>query len=228
MKYIFVAIAFIYVVTPTQAQDCQSAYSPMLEDTKIETTNYNKKGKISNVVKTHIYEVQSKGDTTLAKVQAQMLDDEGEEVFKNQYEIKCAKGVILVDMRTFLGEMAKQFEKMEAKVEGNFIEYPDNMTPGTSLPDAEMVIDISSDSPISIKVRMNMTDRKVEAMEKITTPAGTFDCVKVSYTIETKMGFNRSTRSAIWMAKGIGTVKMESYDKKGNVDFWSEMTKFEK
>jgi hypothetical protein len=228
MKHFLIALIFLFTQVNTQAQDCQSAYSPILEDTKLEMTNYDKKGRISSISKANIYEVASKGDTTAAKVHAQVVDEEGEEIFKSDYEIKCIKGVILMDMRDVLGEMAKQFEKMDVAVEGNFIEYPDNMTVGTKLPDAEMVMTMNADSPVPIKIRINMTERKVEAQESITTSAGTFNCLKLTYAIETKMGFSRSTRSAVWLAKGVGNVKTESYNKKGNVDFKSELTKFEK
>jgi hypothetical protein len=228
MKHFLIALVFLFTLSSSQAQDCQSAYSPILEDTKMEMTNYDKKGRISSISKANIYEVASKGDTTAAKVHAQVVDDEGEEIFKSDYEIKCIKGVILMDMRDIMGDMAKQFEKMDVAVEGNFIEYPDNMTVGTKLPDAEMVMTMNAESPVPIKIRINMTERKVEAQESITTSAGTFNCLKLTYTIETKMGFSRSTRSAVWLAKGVGTVKTESYDKKGNVDFKTELTKFEK
>jgi hypothetical protein len=228
MKYFFIALIFLFTQTRNQAQDCQSGYSPMLEDTKLEMTNYDKKGRIISISKANIYEVASKGDTTAAKVHAQIVDEEGEEIIKTDYEIKCLKGVILMDMRSLLGDLGKQIDKMDVTVEGNFIEYPDKMSVGTKLPDAEMVLTMNADSPVPIKIRMNMTERKVEAQESITTSAGTFDCLKLTYTIETKMGFSRSTRSAVWLAKGVGTVKTESYDKKGNVDFKSELTKFEK
>jgi hypothetical protein len=228
MKYYLIALIFLFNQTKNQAQDCQSAYSPMLEDTKMEMTNYDKKGRISSISKANIYELTNRGDTTAAKVHAQIVDEEGEEIFKSEYEIKCLKGIILLDMRDIMGDLGKQFDKMDVSVEGNFIEYPDNMTVGTKLPDAEMVLTMNADSPLPIKIRVNMVERKVEAQESITTSAGTFDCLKLTYSIETKMGFSRSTRSAVWLAKGVGTVRTESYDKKGNVDFKSELTKFEK
>jgi hypothetical protein len=226
MKHILIVFALLFSSIQSHAQDCNSAYAPLLEDTKMEVTNYGKKGKIVSIIKSHIYEVDNVVDSTVAKFHSLMVDDEGEEILKSNYVLKCIKGSVWIDMRDMLGDLTKQFEKMDITVEGNFIEYPDNMSVNTKLPDAEMVLSMNSDSPMPIKIRFNMTDRKVEAQETITTAAGTFNCLKLTYNMEAKMGFSRTTRSAIWLSKGVGTVKSESYDKKGNVDFRSELTKF--
>ncbi len=52
--------------------------------------------------------------------------------------------------------------------------------------------------------------------EEVNTKAGTFDCVKISYLMRTKVVVKSSTvRVTEWYAKGIGLVKSESYDMKG-------------
>lgn len=52
--------------------------------------------------------------------------------------------------------------------------------------------------------------------EKVSTTAGKFDCIKISYLQRTKILLKSETlRITEWYAKGIGLVKSEAYDMKG-------------
>lgn len=54
--------------------------------------------------------------------------------------------------------------------------------------------------------------------EQISTTAGKFDCIKISYLKRTKIVLKNTTvRVTEWYAKGIGLVKSEAYDLKGKV-----------
>lgn len=55
--------------------------------------------------------------------------------------------------------------------------------------------------------------------EEVETTAGTFKCAKMSYLKRTKVALTTTTlRITEWYAKGIGLVKAESYNTKGNLD----------
>lgn len=59
---------------------------------------------------------------------------------------------------------------------------------------------------------------KYEGVEKVHTPAGDFDCVKVSYQLKGKiMLFSMSEYCVDWYALGIGMVKSQETDKRGRV-----------
>lgn len=52
--------------------------------------------------------------------------------------------------------------------------------------------------------------------EKVSTTAGKFDCLKISYLKRTKIVLKSTTwRVTEWYAEGVGLVKSESYDTKG-------------
>lgn len=56
---------------------------------------------------------------------------------------------------------------------------------------------------------------KVVAEERITTPAGTFDCLKLTGTADEKMGGSGYTYNYLynwWIARGIGIVRYEIYE----------------
>ena len=79
---------------------------------------------------------------------------------------------------------------------------------------------------------MNMTttvhNRKVEAVERVTTEAGTFECFKVSYDVMTDAMIDIRTKGIEWIAKDVGAVRTETYNKNGKLTGYSELIKIEK
>jgi hypothetical protein len=68
-----------------------------------------------------------------------------------------------------------------------------------------------------MNMTINVSNRKVEAVENLTTPAGTFECYKISFDVATKMMINVKSKGVEWFAKGIGMVKNETYDSNGKL-----------
>ena len=79
-----------------------------------------------------------------------------------------------------------------------------------------------------MNMNIKILNRKVEASESVNTLAGTFDCYKITYDMEMKSIINITTKGAEWIAKGVGVVKTEQYDKKGNLTGYTLLSKFEK
>jgi hypothetical protein len=103
------------------------------------------------------------------------------------------------------------------------MEIPLNPTPGDILPDANVAMALKMGF-VNMKISADLTNRKVEAIEDITVKGGTFKCYKFSSDINSSaMGIKVKGKSADWYAKGIGTVKNESYDKNGNLQSRSEL-----
>lgn len=69
-----------------------------------------------------------------------------------------------------------------------------------------------------------ITFRKSEANKSTTTPAGTFDCFKISYDSEIKAGLKMTVKGVEWVAKNIGVVRSESYDKNGKLTGYTVMS----
>ena len=71
---------------------------------------------------------------------------------------------------------------------------------------------------INMNTNVETINRKVEKQESITTPAGTFDCYVIYSETKTKMMMaNKTFPSRTWLAKGVGMVKQESYNKNGKL-----------
>ena len=99
------------------------------------------------------------------------------------------------------------------------------LSPDAVLPDADMLAVINM-SPIKMRLTFIMTNRKVVGEETITTPAGTFDCIVLTYDYESKMGIKVTGSTKQWFAEGIGLVKQIDLNKKGKETNRTLLTKF--
>ena len=67
-----------------------------------------------------------------------------------------------------------------------------------------------------LKNEINISGAAYMGNETVSTTAGKFDCIKISYLKRTKIVLKTTTlRITEWYAKGIGLVKSEAYDTKG-------------
>lgn len=77
---------------------------------------------------------------------------------------------------------------------------------------------------INLKLSTNIINRRVEAIEDIAVPAGSFQCFKLTGDIiATVMGKKANSSTAEWYAKGVGVVKSETYDKNGKLDSYIQL-----
>ena len=69
-----------------------------------------------------------------------------------------------------------------------------------------------------MNMRVNITDRVVEGIESVSTPAGTFNCYKISYLTSSKvMMVNTSFKTVQFIAENMGAVKTETYKSNGSL-----------
>lgn len=131
---------------------------------------------------------------------------------------------------------AEQIKKMKDNTEMNFsdgfMSFPKNMFPGQKLEDVVFTMKTGTEQ-LTMEVISELLDRKVEAKEKITTAAGTFDCLKITgkrVSTMKVMGMNKkmgdATVDCIWFSPGIGVVKQASYSEKGKIMSSSELTAY--
>ena len=199
--------------------------------------NLDGKGKSVSQSEMIITDVKREGGATIADVN---FKDNKKNEFNMQY--KCANGKLYMDFSSALKEaMAKSgggkesqdaMKNVEMGFSDGFMTFPSNMYPGQELEDAVFTMKTSSGA-MNMEVTSSLTNRKVSAKEKITTPAGTFDCLKITGTRKTTMNILGSTRNMgkptqehIWMAPGIGNIKSEVYNDKGKLESKTHLIEF--
>lgn len=221
---ILIIISVFFISFSSLSQNVCKAYYPFEEGVSFEMTNYDRKGKKESVIN---YEVTSIEDH-VANIKTVIYDGKGKEITTSSYQITCEGNNISIDFKSLMNpEMFKQYKDMEMDITGTNIELPNDLQVGQSLKDANMNMAINMGG-MKMNMSVNMINRTVDKKESITTPAGTFDCFALSYDSETKMGIKMTFKLKEWIAEGVGVVKSESYNKKGKLMSYSELTSFSK
>jgi hypothetical protein len=206
------------------AQDCEPYYIDS-QGAIIEMASYDKKDKLTGTSVSTVKEVKSAGNKVEWTISVATKDDKGKEQASGDLNMWCENGIFKMDMRNFIDEeMMKGFEGMEVTMDAKDLEYPNVMVAGQTLPDGNITISVGNQGMTMMNLVVKIYDRKVEAIEDMTTPAGTFSCYKMTQTIETKTMFKTTVKSTDWMAKKIGTVRSETYDKDGKLMSYMVMT----
>jgi hypothetical protein len=120
----------------------------------------------------------------------------------------------------------QELEEGKVKIEGVDLKFPENLSPGQKLEDGNMTMSFEGGGIMAMNMTIRIFNRVVDAIEDITTPAGTFKAYKISNDMETKMGLKMTNKSTTWYAKNVGAVRTETYDKNGKLIGYTEMTQF--
>ncbi len=199
--------------------NAQLAYFPS-EGTVLTYHNLDKKGKIESKIVYKVESVKQSGENAEVTYFVESYGKKDELVFKDRITFKKEGDKLFFDMSNFVNKGAFQQNgeiPATVEIEGNSLEVPINGTAGQSLPDANMTI-ASDMGFVKLKMTTNIVNRKVDNIEDLTVPAGTFNCMKISGDVSGKiLGMNMSGKSVQWYSSGIGMVKSETYDKKGEL-----------
>ncbi|TXB62815.1 TapB family protein [Phaeodactylibacter luteus] len=208
-----------------QGQDLCNNFFPFKEGVTMEYTTYSPKGKVENIQENTISAVATSGAGLRAEVVSVLKDKKGKEQFSGTFEVLCQDNQLLMDVNSMLNPaMQQSFDGMEVTVEGDALSIPATLNVGEELPDASTTISAGTSGLTIINMTVRITNRKVEAKEKVTTAAGTFDCYKISQESEIKMMMTRKFKSVEYYADGVGVVRSESYSSNGKLETYMELT----
>jgi hypothetical protein len=209
----------------------QKAFFPAKAGTKLTYQTSDKKGKMTGQTKYTVKEITGSGDHFTIVYDVESLDDKGQRVFIDNISVKQEGDKMYFDMSNFLNKAAFQQNgeiPPSIEVTGNNMEIPLIPIPGTSLPDANVTMSMKMGF-INLKMTVNVTNRKVEALEDVAVKAGNFNAFKFTGDVSgTIVGIKVNTKSVDWYAYGVGLVKTESYDKKGELKSVLELVEFQK
>lgn len=226
VKKVVILTIFFMLSLALHAQElgCSKFY-PLKKGVTFELTNYNRKGKINSVTKNKISNTTDQNAT----ISTEVYSRKGKKLMESEYDISCSDNGISINFKSLLsGDMMKQHEGMTINATGENINLPNNLKVGQKLPDANLEATIDAEI-VTMKMNFNITNREVVGNESITTSAGTFNCIVITYNFNSKtMGINSSGSSKQWFAEGVGLVKSEDYNSKGKLISHSELTKLSK
>jgi hypothetical protein len=223
MKKLFLITLILFGLQSLKAQE---TFFPTKEGMVLIYKSFDKKDKLSGMMKYTIEKVNISGNNIDFTYLCESLDNKEKLVFKEEITVHQKGDVMYIDMGNFLNKAAFQQEgtiPATVEVKGNNMEIPLNPSPGQTLPDANIEMAMKMGF-VNMKMSAAVTNRKVEAIEDISVSGGTFKCYKFSGDVNTvAMGIKVQAKTVEWFAKGIGTVKTESYDKKGELTGRTEL-----
>lgn len=243
MKNLFLKIITnsfaLFITTMVQAQTCES-FIMFKKGATYEIETFNAKDKLQNKMAYEVKEVTSTSSGISSTVHTTAYD--GKDKLQNELDMKmiCNGEKLSIDMTEMFKSMQQKnggADNMEIIIDGAMIDIPNNMTVGQSLADIATTMKMIDKNSNTEMMHLNMTTskRKVEGKENITTPAGTFDCFKISYEtlVEPKMAMMNMKlpsylfKGILYFTKDIGMVKTLEFDKDGkDIKSYSMVTKY--
>ncbi|MDD2636722.1 MAG: hypothetical protein PHW82_14620 [Bacteroidales bacterium] len=218
MKKIIVLFVSLTFAILTLSQNCET-YIPTSVGTKITKEHYNKKDKLSSSELTEIKSVEIVDGTQKIVVAVENFDSKGESTGTNELTYYCNGDVFEIDTKSMLDQsQMSAYESMQIEYTSENMQYPANLKQGMSLKDGFVEAVISNEGIKMVTMRVDVKNTKVEAIETIVVPAGTYKAAKISQTLVSKTGFITIEMQSIqWMVKDIGAVRTETYNKKGKL-----------
>jgi len=124
-------------------------------------------------------------------------------------------GTIQIDLTSSLLSVAHQLASgLNFKVEGGIAEIGADIAPGDTLKDLHTVM-----SWHAFSYFVDITKRLVLRRERISVPAGTFDCIVIQeQKVERRPFYKRKNISITWYAKGYGAIRRDSLKMDGSLE----------
>jgi len=187
-----------------------------------------------------VVDVEKKGKATIVSISCesnqfdnidyarQIIEDLKNLEFRIEDNVLYADNIMAKTSAFLSSEFTKMSSgdmKVDMKIDGRQMQTPLDLSTGQTLPDEEVVkstINMSGMMSMTFYITTTLKNRKVEAKEDVTTPAGTFNCFKISYDLEVAMDMGMMKQNATekvieWLSPEIGMIKTERYDEKGKL-----------
>ncbi len=232
MKKLFLLIQVSLVcITYTTAQSC-NPYFLMQEGLKATYEVTNSKNKVIHKSVTQFKNVSGAGNKMKATLLSEVIDaKKGDVINTSESQWTCEDGVMSFTMNAIgIEGLDLSTTGVDVSIEGDEMDIPNALEVGKTLKDVTFKVKVSLSGLNMMDRTFFVKDRKVESRENVTTPAGTFDCYKISYVTESQGksgGMSKPLNTSIWYTQDVGMVKTESY-KNGKMETAQILTKYEK
>ncbi len=218
MKSLLIScIVLILGMNLCKSQDC-TFYFPQKQGTILVVNHYKAGDKLSGTTKTKIIETSGSS----VKFSSETYDDQGKMLNSGQFEVKCKNGEFMMDMSSFTSNMnLNKFKNMKVDMQYDEITLPSSLSPGQQLNNGEIRINVTNEGMAIMKMTVKIINRKVVDIENITTPAGTYQCAKITYDVENQGMVTTHSSGVQYISKQVGIVKSEYYDANKNLKSYS-------
>ncbi len=230
-KSIIIVTSFLSLICQSYmaGDDNCNGYYPTKAGTVYEISSYNGNDKLTGVAKYGISDAVTAGDTLILSVSGAWNDNNGKPLHTSSFKVKCLHSTVFMNMSNMgLLDPKQTFPgKGSVTMQGDYLNIPSNPHPDEVLKSGTLTIILDhtrKKDTIPWLITSTISNRRVEKMEKITTPAGTFNCVKITYDVSTFTIFVVKSHVAEWYALNTGIVRSERYSEDGQIQGYSVLT----
>jgi hypothetical protein len=227
MKKLLITSLSIIFSLIFNAQECE-LFFPFEKGKIWEMEEYNAKGKLQGKSRQEVVNSRVEEGAVISTIKMNHSDDKGKNEVTSEYDVSCVGGVFKMAITAMVpSESMEGFKTMEMTMDAKDLEMPTKLEVGLTLPDGRLSIKGAMNGMTMMSMTVEITNRKVEGKETITTSAGTFECFKISESSTMKMGFmNKTTSTVQYFAPKYGVVRSEYFDKNGKLEGYSIMSQF--
>ena len=206
-SFLFIILTFVFCyVTNAQTSDCGYILN-LKTGTVFKNVTYNEK---NEVIMSALSKVMINDGLTLTLSTETYQAGASSAPTTVVSEIKCLNGEIQIPIE--LSGNQYVYLKVSKKAD-QYVNYPVDMQAGMALKDIHCYGFAHSTTGDAFPVKFNIfyKERTVVGKDTVTTPAGTFECVKINYLYQVSKPLKWQTST--WISKEAGIVKTEYYTK---------------
>jgi hypothetical protein len=198
---------------------CETVLKTYTEGTTFQVVTYSMKDEVISTTNYTVQEIRKEADRILVMLKFSTLNKKGKETEKGSRSIIVSGGNYLNNLSAVIPGYKSD--------DPNYIQYACAPQAGTDIPEFSKVTTYTEDNMGQISITSNkvgLEDGKYASNEEITTPAGTFNCIKLDYKIRLDLQDFSYTE---WIDAATGrTIKILRSDKKGDPENYSLLTSF--
>jgi hypothetical protein len=218
MKYLTI---FLFSLIISGSLSAQTAYYPATTGAQTEIKIYDAKGAVAGKAVCNVQSTSPLLNAEITAIQNQTYNAAGTSTGNGQFNYITRGPSVYVDMKKYLSpSMLLLFENknLEVSVQTAEIEIPNsNTTVGQTFSEATLTLTLSGNEIPFETFSIRIYNRLVSASESITTPAGTYQCKKITFDMEITSAGKTITRWTEWWAPEVGCVKTEYFDALGKL-----------
>ena len=190
--------------------------------------NFNGDNKIQGRSETYVKQVDKTANGYKATIALKVYNKDNEILSEGDYGMECDNGTVKMDLSGFVpAKSLMAFGNMEIKMEMTEMEIPSNLRAGQKLKDASLKIS-TVNSPITLSLQVDMKNRQVVGKETVQTPAGSFECYKLTYDMVMDFMMGSTTMKNVqYLTEKLGAVRTETYDSEGKLLNYTVLEKVE-
>lgn len=225
-KLLLVTCFFTVAASSTSAQNQCTTFFPFKENTVLGYSYFDGNNKLTGKSVHTVKQVNSNSDGSLsAQIEVLNQDKKGKDLSNAEYTVYCDNNSLKMNITEVMApNMKASLDDMEIDISGDSFDLPSKLKIGQELPNIHTKINAGTNGVTIISMAIDHTNRLVEGMEKVTTEAGAFNCVKISYNVAINMLISKNYRIVSWYSKNLGLVKQETYNKRGQLESKTELT----